>query len=158
MLLTFWLENVLCATAACYIRRWNFQKWSEAGALYILTSMCVSRHSGMQFFHFSSGHTAPHPPLWRAFFATLPTHKSLENHDFSRLSYHLAHVDLLSLLCFSSLHSVGSLTSMHAVAWTAFSVQARAFFASPCMGQLDSTHWRFLHRHCICRVDKIESP
>ena len=35
MLLTFWLENVLCATAACYIRRWNFQKWSEAGALYI---------------------------------------------------------------------------------------------------------------------------
>ena len=30
-------------------------------------------------FHLSSGQMAPHPPLWRAYFSTLQSHKSLEN-------------------------------------------------------------------------------
>ena len=82
-------------------------------------------------FHLSSGHMAPHPPLWRAYFSTLRSHKSLEKHSESRLSYLFAHLHLLSsdsfsstllssnlslpsassLLCFSSVHIVGSLTS-----------------------------------------------
>ena len=129
--------------------------------LYILTSKCASRHNGVHFFdiatsksgptmvcfvhfdfemcfapqqraifHLSSGQLAPHP-LYRAYFSTLRSHKSLEKHSASRLSYLFAHLHLLSsysfsstllssnlsllsassLLCFSSLHIVGSLTS-----------------------------------------------
>ena len=77
-------------------------------------------------FHLSSGQLAPHPPLKRAYFSTLRGHKSLEKHSVSRLSYLFAHLHLLSsdsfssnlsllsasaLLCFSSVHIVGSLTS-----------------------------------------------
>ena len=82
-------------------------------------------------FHLSSGQVAPHPPLERAYFSTLRSHKSLEKHNVSRLSYLFAHLHLLSsdsfsslifsLLLFSSLtlptsafpsvHIVGSLTS-----------------------------------------------
>ena len=82
-------------------------------------------------FHLSSGQLAPHPPLQRAYFSTLRSPKSLEKHSVSRLSYLFAHLHLLSsdsfsstllssnlsllsasaLLCFSSVHIVGSLTS-----------------------------------------------
>ena len=82
-------------------------------------------------FHLSSGQMAPHPPLQRACFSTPRSHKSLEKHSESRLSYLFAHLHLLSsysfsstlfssdlsllsasaLLCFSSVHIVGSLTS-----------------------------------------------
>ena len=81
-------------------------------------------------FHVSSGQMVPHPPLWRAYVSTLRSHKSLEKHSVSRLSYLFAHLDLLSSdcfffdplssfllfsysshLCFSSIHIVGSLTS-----------------------------------------------
>ena len=37
-------------------------------------------------FHLSSGQLAPHPPLQRAYFSTLRSHKSLEKHSESRLS------------------------------------------------------------------------
>ena len=73
----------------------------------------------------------PHPPLWRAYSSTLRSPKSLEKHSVSRLSYLFSHLHLLSsysfsstllssnlsllsassLLCFSSVHIVGSLTS-----------------------------------------------
>ena len=51
--------------------------------------------------HLSSGQLAPHPPLERAYFSTLRSHKSLEKHSVSRLSYLLAHLDLLSSEAFS---------------------------------------------------------
>ena len=54
-------------------------------------------------FHLSSGQLAPHPPLWRAYFSTLWSHKSKENHNVSRLSYLFAHLYLLSSDSFSSL-------------------------------------------------------
>ena len=82
-------------------------------------------------FHLGSGQMAPHPPLQRACFWILGSHKSLEKYNVSRLSYLFAHPHLLSsdsfsslifsLLVFSSLtfptsafpcvHIVGSLTS-----------------------------------------------
>ena len=129
---TFWLGNVLRATTACtfstsqlpkVIRRWC--------VLYILTWTCASRHNGVQLF-------ISHLTTWlrthrfkRAYFSTLRSHKSLEKHSVSRLSYLFAHLHLLSsdsfsslifsLLLFSSLtlptsavpsvHIVGSLTS-----------------------------------------------
>ena len=48
---TFWLQNVLLATAACNFSTSQLQKvvWS-CGVLYILTSKCASRYSGVQFF------------------------------------------------------------------------------------------------------------
>ena len=54
-------------------------------------------------FHLSSGQLAPHPPLLRAYFSTLRSHKSLERHSESRLSYLFAHLQLLSADSFSSL-------------------------------------------------------
>ncbi len=49
--LTFWLENVLLATAACNFSTSQLQKVvRECCALYILTWKCASRHSGVQFF------------------------------------------------------------------------------------------------------------
>ena len=100
-------------------------------ALYILTWKCASRHNGVQFF-------ISHLASWlrtRRFseptFRPSRSHKSLEKHSASRLSYLFAHLHLLSsvsfscallssnlsllsassLLCFSSVHIVGSLTS-----------------------------------------------
>ena len=101
--------------------------------LYILACKCASRHNGVQFF-------IPHLASWlrtRRFseptfrVSTLRSHKSLEKHSVSRLSYLFTHLHLLSsdsfsstllssnlsllsassLLCFSSVHIVGSLTS-----------------------------------------------
>ena len=123
---------MLRATTACtfstsqlpkVVRRW----W----VLYILTSKCASRHNGVQFFisllaswlrtrRFSE-------PTFRPSGAT----NHWKKHSVSRLSYLFAHQHLLSsysfsstllssnlsllsassLLCFSSLHIVGSLTS-----------------------------------------------
>ena len=57
---TFWLENVLRATAACNFRRSKLQKWLRAwGVLYILTYKCASRHSGVPFFRIVTCKMAP---------------------------------------------------------------------------------------------------
>ena len=57
----------------------------------------------MQTFHLSSGEMAPRPP--RAYFSTLWSHKSLEKHSVSRLSYLFTHLHLLSSdFLFSDLH------------------------------------------------------
>ena len=85
-------------------RHLNFQKWSEPGVLCnILTSKCASRHNGVQFF-------ISHLARWlrtRRFseptFRPLRSHKSLEKHSVSRLSYLFAHLHLLSSDSFSSL-------------------------------------------------------
>ena len=70
-------------------------------ALYILTSKCASRHNGVQFFSWPAG-SAP-AALARLLF-DLRSHKSLEKHSESRLSYLFAHLHLLSsdFLCLLS--------------------------------------------------------
>ena len=125
--LTFWLGNVLRATTACtfstsqlpkVVRRWC--------VLYILTWKCASRHNGVQFLithpagwlrtrRFSEPTFRPSgaPNHWKnAAFRDFPT--------FSRicifflltlLSSNLSLLSASSLLCFSSVHIVGSLTS-----------------------------------------------
>ena len=101
--------------------------------LYILTWKCASRHNSVQFFisHLASWLRTLRfsEPTFRP--SGLRSHKSLEKHSVSRLSYLFAHLHLLSsdsfsstllssdlsllsassLLCFSSVHIVGSLTS-----------------------------------------------
>ena len=58
--LTFWLENVLCATAACHFCRSQLQKWLRPwGVLYILTWKCASRHSGVPFLQIATSKMAP---------------------------------------------------------------------------------------------------
>ena len=129
---TFWLGNVLRATTVCTFLTSLLPKVLRPWCvLYILTWKCASRHNGVQFFisrlaswlrtrRFSE-------PTFRA--SGAPNH--WKNTVFSRLSYLFAHLHLLSsysfssdllssnlpllsasaLLCFSSVHIVGSLTS-----------------------------------------------
>ena len=124
---TFSLRNVLRATTACtfstsqppkVVRRWS--------VLYILTCKCASRHNGVHFFishlaswlrtrRFSEPTFRPSgaPNHWKnTVFRDFPT--------FSRicifflltfLSSNLSLLSASSLLCFSSIHIVGSLTS-----------------------------------------------
>ena len=54
-------------------------------------------------FHLSSPQMAPHPPLLRAYFSTLRSHKSLEKQSEPRLYYLFARLHLLSSDPFSSL-------------------------------------------------------
>ena len=57
---TFWLTNVLRATAACDFCRSRLAKWlREWGVLYILTYKCASRHSGVPFFRIVTCKMAP---------------------------------------------------------------------------------------------------
>ena len=143
---TFWLQNVLLATAACNFATSQLQKVVRAAAFCILTSKSASRYSGMQFFHIATSKSGPrmlcfvhfafkmcfslqrraifhfraqqpppHPPLYRGYFSTQPTHKSLKNtafRDFPNISrlwvfflltfaqLYLLSSDSTSLLCF----------------------------------------------------------
>ena len=119
---TFWLGNVLRATTARtfstlqlpkVVRRW--------GVLYIFTWKCASRHNGVHFFisHLASWLRTRRfsEPTFRPSGAT--NHwKNTVFRDFPTFSriciFFLLTLSLLSasaLLCFSSVHIVGSLTS-----------------------------------------------
>ena len=127
----FWLRNVLRATTACTFSTSQLPKVVRQWCvLYILTSKCASRHNGVQFF-------ISHLASWlrtRRFSEPTFRPSGATNHwknNVSRLSYLFAHLHLLSsdsfsstllssnlsflsasaLLCFSSVHIVGSLTS-----------------------------------------------
>ena len=125
----------------------NFKMCSEPGVLcHFDLDMCFAPQR-RAIFHLSSGQLALHLLLWRAYFSTLRSRKSLEKRNVSRLSYLFAHRDFLSSetfsflifflllfssllfsdsshLCFSSAHIVGSLTSKlpsmesHVGSWT----------------------------------------
>ena len=121
---------VLCIlTSKCALRHNNFQECSDiltwkcvsrhSGAHFFDISASKSAprlrcfvHVDLEMcfapqwratFHLSSGQMARHPPLLRAYFSTLQSHKSLEKRSFSRLSYLFAHLDLFSSETFSSL-------------------------------------------------------
>ena len=60
---TFWLTNVLRATAACNFSRTQLAKWLRSwGVLYIFTYKCASRHSGVPIFRIATSKMAPR--LW----------------------------------------------------------------------------------------------
>ena len=100
---TFWLRNVLRATTACTFSTSQLPKvvrhW---GVLYILTSICASRHKGVHFF-------ISHLASWlrtRRFSEPTFRPSGASNHwkntSVSRLSYLFAHLHLLSSDSFSS--------------------------------------------------------
>ena len=121
---TFWLGNVLRTTTACTFSTSQLPKAVRGwGVLYILTSKCASRHNGVQLFishlaswlrtrRFSEPTFRPSGATnhWKTqCFATFlpfraPGSSALLSSTLSLLSdpFHL---------CFSSVHTVGSLTS-----------------------------------------------
>ena len=127
---TFWPRNMLRATTACTFSASQLPKVvREWCALYILTSKCTSRHNGVQFF---ISHLASWLRTLASLLFDLRSHKSLERHSVSRLflpfrasassffwlflfsdllSSNLSLLSASALLCFSSVHIVGSLTS-----------------------------------------------
>ena len=132
---TFWLLNVLRATTACTSSTSQLPKVVRTWCvLRILTCKCASRHNGVQFFishlaswlrtrRFSEPTFRPSgaPNHWKnAVFRDFPTFSILFSHlhllssySFSStlLSSNLSLLSASSLLCFSSVHIVGSLTS-----------------------------------------------
>ena len=57
---TFWLTNMLRATAACHFVTSERPKWLRRwGVLYILTFKCASRHSRVPFFNIWTSKMAP---------------------------------------------------------------------------------------------------
>ena len=133
VLCTFWLGNVLRATTACTFSTSELPKVvREWCVLYILTCKCASRHNGLQFFisHLASWLRTRRfsEPTFRP--SGAPNHwKNIVFCDFATcsricifflliysfsstfLSSHLSLLSASSLLCFSSVHIVGSLTS-----------------------------------------------
>ena len=60
---TFWLTNMLGATAACHFWTSHLPKsLRDCGVFHILTYKYASRHSGVQFFNVGTSKMAP--PLW----------------------------------------------------------------------------------------------
>ena len=124
---TFWLQNVLRATPACTFSTSQLPKVVRSWCvLYILTSKCASRHNGVQFFishlaswlrtrRFSEPTFRPSgaPNHWKnTVFRDFPTFsRILIFFLLTLLSSNLSLISASSLLCFSSVHIVGSLTS-----------------------------------------------
>ena len=114
---------MLRATTACTFSTSQLPKVVRSSSvLSILIWKCASRHNGVHFFmsHLASWLRTRRfsEPTFRPSGAT--SHKSLEKHSESRLSYLFAHLPLLSSdlvssdsshLCFSTVHIVGSFTS-----------------------------------------------
>ena len=60
---TFWLTNMLRATAACHFWTSELPKWlRQCGVLCILTCKCASRHSRVAFWNIGTSKMAP--PMW----------------------------------------------------------------------------------------------
>ena len=109
--LTFWLGNVLLATAACNFSTSQLQKvLRTCSVLYILTSKCTSRHSGVQFFYIATSKSGPNmqffvhfdfkmyvSPQQRAIFQHLNFKKCSETVSF--LAFSLQNVLLATAAC-----------------------------------------------------------
>ena len=109
--LTFWLGNMLLATAACNFSTSELQKVVRSWrVLYIFTSKCASRHSGVQFFNISTSKSAPRmlcfvhfdlemcfSPQLRAIFQHLNFKKCSEPLSF--LAFSLQNVLLATVAC-----------------------------------------------------------
>ena len=129
---TFSLLNVLRATTACTFSTSQLPKAvRDPGVLYVLTCKCTSRHNGVQFFisHLASWLRTRRfgEPTFRpsgaqnhcksTVFRDFPTFSRIcifcPSYSFSStlLSSDLSLLSASSLLSFSSVHIVGSLTS-----------------------------------------------
>ena len=92
----YWLRNVLRATTACTFSTSQFSKVVRC-ILYILTSKCFAPQRYALFI----SHLTSWLRTRRFSEPTFQSHKSLEKHSLSRLSYLFARLDLLSSETFS---------------------------------------------------------
>ena len=126
-----WSENgvFFAPQRRALFRHRNFQKWSGPGVFCTFLLGNVLRATTACNFLSLIWPAGSAPAALASYFSTLRSPKSLEKHSVSRLSYLFAHLHLLSsesfsstflssnlsllssLLCFSSVHIVGSLTS-----------------------------------------------
>ena len=101
--LTFWLQNVLLATAACNFWTSQLQKVLRAcSVLYIFTWKCASRHSGVQFLNISTSKSAPSMQCFVHFYLKMcfsPQRRAIFEHlNFKKCSEHAV---FCTFLCFS---------------------------------------------------------
>ena len=114
-IVTFWHRNVLRASSRHNGVHFFDITTSKSGPTLVCfvrfdLDMCFAPQRRATF-HLSSDHMAPHPPLQRASFSTLWSHKSLEKHSVSMCfatflpfaHLHLLSSDSLSSLIFSLL-------------------------------------------------------
>ena len=137
---TFWLQNVLLATAACNFSTSQLQKVVRSWrVLYILTSKCASRHSGVQFLicplttwlrtrrfneptfrltrhtnHWKNAAFRDFSNIWRGWIFFLLTFALLhllssDSTSSSDFTFLWLYFIYLLFICFSTLHIVGSL-------------------------------------------------
>ena len=137
---TFSLENVLLATAACNFSTSQLQKVVRTcSVLYILTSKCASRHSGVQFLisplttwlrtrrfneptfrltrhtnHWKNTAFRDFSNIWRGWIFFLLTFALLyllssDSTSSSDFTFLWLYFIYLLFICFSTLHIVGSL-------------------------------------------------
>ena len=122
----FDLEMCFAPQRRALFRHRNFQKWSDTGVLCTFWLGNVLRATTACNFSSLTWPAGSAPAALASLLFDLRSHKSLEKHSESRLSYLFAHLYLLSsdsfsstlsllsasaLLYFSSVHIVGSLTS-----------------------------------------------
>ena len=63
--LTFWVANMLLATAACHFSTSELQKVLRTRQFFnILTCKCASCHSGVPFFHIWTSKSGPYPSVF----------------------------------------------------------------------------------------------
>ena len=137
---TFSLQNVLLATAACNFSTSQLQKVVRSWCvLYIFTSKCASRHSGVQFLisplttwlrtrrfneptfrltrhtnHWRNTAFRDFSNIWRACIFFLPTFALLhllssDSTSSSDFTFFWLYFIYLLFICFSTLHIVGNL-------------------------------------------------
>ena len=77
----FDLEMYFAPQRRGLFRHLSFQKWPENG-VYFEFEMCFTPQR-RAIFHLLSGQATLYPPLWRAYFWTLRSPKSLKNNNVS---------------------------------------------------------------------------
>ena len=116
----FALEMCFAPQRRALFRHLNFQKWSDAAVLCTFSLRNVLRATTACNFSSLIWPAGSAPAALASLLFDLRSHKSLEKHSESRLSYLFAHLHLLSSdlvssdsshLCFSTVHIVGSFTS-----------------------------------------------
>ena len=155
MFCTFSLENVLLATAACNFSTSQLQKVLRSWhVLYIFTWKCASRHSGVQFFisplttwlrtrrfNEPTFRLTRHTNHWKTqHFATSLTFGA-DVSSFFWLSRNCIFflLTLLHLICFSTLHIVGSLLFK----LPSINILNRHVFS---IAHVSPEHWRAMNR------------
>ena len=167
---TFWLRNVLRATTVCTFLTSQLPQVVRAWCvLHILTSKCASRHNGVQFFisHLVSWlrtrrllFEPPEPQIIRktqCFATSLPFRASASSFFWlflfsDLLSSNLPLLSASALLCFSSVHIVGSLTSKlpSAIIFIVRAVVGQSQLLPPSM------HFWYVHSWLVIQSLKLE--